>query len=292
MDISIPVIDGWEATQVLKHDPQTRDIPIIALTAHALASDREKAMEVGCDGYLAKPCEPRAVVAEVQRSSGRVMEAPRERDAGAHPDRRRSRGQRRAAAGAARVVGLRHRVAPATAQRRSQRSRQSPPDLILLDVMMPKIDGIEVARRVKGNADLPFIPIIMQTALDATENKVEGLEAGADDYITKPIDFAELKARLTLDAAHQAAAGGARGARAAAARGERAAATHVADRRAHGARQSAAPRRAHRRDVRARQAAERAVLLRDVRSRPVQERERHLRPPGGRRGAQAVRADP
>jgi diguanylate cyclase (GGDEF)-like protein len=77
-----------------------------------------------------------------------------------------------------------------------QRIQDSPPDLILLDVMMPKIDGIEVARRVKGDRSLPFIPIIMQTALDATENKVEGLEAGADDYITKPIDFAELKARV------------------------------------------------------------------------------------------------
>ena len=73
---------------------------------------------------------------------------------------------------------------------------EAPPDLILLDVMMPKIDGIEVARRVKGNDELPFIPIIMQTALDTTESKVEGLEAGADDYITKPIDFAELKARV------------------------------------------------------------------------------------------------
>src|SRR5436190_23365676 len=73
---------------------------------------------------------------------------------------------------------------------------QNPPDLILLDVMMPKIDGIEVAKRVKGNPQLPFIPIIMQTALDSTEDKVEGLEAGADDYITKPIDFAELKARM------------------------------------------------------------------------------------------------
>ena len=71
MDISIPIIDGWEATQVLKHDPETSAIPIIALTAHALASDREKAMEVGCDGYLAKPCEPRAVVAEVQRFLGK-----------------------------------------------------------------------------------------------------------------------------------------------------------------------------------------------------------------------------
>jgi two-component system cell cycle response regulator len=78
-----------------------------------------------------------------------------------------------------------------------QRVDEQPPDLILLDVMMPKIDGIEVARRVKANKNLPFIPIIMQTALDATENKVEGLEAGADDYITKPIDFAELRARLT-----------------------------------------------------------------------------------------------
>ncbi len=73
---------------------------------------------------------------------------------------------------------------------------ESPPDLILLDVMMPEISGIEVAKQIKGNPNLPFIPIIMQTALDSTENKVEGLEAGADDYITKPIDFAELKARL------------------------------------------------------------------------------------------------
>ncbi len=76
------------------------------------------------------------------------------------------------------------------------RVAMAPPDLILLDIMMPKVDGIEVARRVKADEMLPFIPIIMQTALDATENKVEGLEAGADDYITKPIDFPELRARL------------------------------------------------------------------------------------------------
>ena len=72
----------------------------------------------------------------------------------------------------------------------------SPPDLILLDVMMPTIDGTEVARRIKENKALPFIPIIMQTALDAPEHKVAGLGAGADDYITKPIEFAELGARV------------------------------------------------------------------------------------------------
>jgi two-component system cell cycle response regulator len=73
------------------------------------------------------------------------------------------------------------------------------PDLILLDVMMPKMDGMEVVRRLKAKTDrkeLPFIPVIMQTALDSTENKVEGLDAGADDYITKPINFAELEARV------------------------------------------------------------------------------------------------
>ncbi len=70
------------------------------------------------------------------------------------------------------------------------------PDLILLDVMMPKLDGIEVVRRLKSDSALPFIPVIMQTALDSTENKVEGLDAGADDYITKPINFAELEARV------------------------------------------------------------------------------------------------
>ena len=71
MDISIPVIDGWEATKILKADASTKEIPIIALTAHALATDRAKAQEVGCDGYLAKPCEPRKVVAEVERFLGR-----------------------------------------------------------------------------------------------------------------------------------------------------------------------------------------------------------------------------
>ncbi|MEJ7810068.1 MAG: diguanylate cyclase [Gemmatimonadaceae bacterium] len=73
---------------------------------------------------------------------------------------------------------------------------EHPPDLILLDVMMPRVDGHEVARQIKANPNLPFIPIIMQTALDSVSNKVEGLGAGADDYITKPINFAELEARV------------------------------------------------------------------------------------------------
>ena len=67
MDLSIPVVDGWEATRLLKDDAATRAIPVIALSAHALEEDRERAKEAGCDGYLAKPVEPRTVLAEVRR---------------------------------------------------------------------------------------------------------------------------------------------------------------------------------------------------------------------------------
>jgi CheY-like chemotaxis protein len=70
MDISIPKMDGWEATQRLKADGNTKQIPIIALTAHALEEDRQKALQAGCDGYLAKPVEPRRVVQEVERFVG------------------------------------------------------------------------------------------------------------------------------------------------------------------------------------------------------------------------------
>lgn len=57
MDVSLPGIDGWTATQMLKGDPATASIPVIALTAHALSSDRERAMQAGCDEFETKPVE-------------------------------------------------------------------------------------------------------------------------------------------------------------------------------------------------------------------------------------------
>ena len=67
MDLEMPVVDGWEATRRLKGDPQTRDIPIIALSAHALAGEREKALAAGADEFDTKPIEFERLVATLRR---------------------------------------------------------------------------------------------------------------------------------------------------------------------------------------------------------------------------------
>jgi serine phosphatase RsbU (regulator of sigma subunit) len=75
-------------------------------------------------------------------------------------------------------------------------ARDTQPDLILLDIMMPKMDGIEVCRHLRAGSSLPFIPIIMVTAKADSKDIVAGLEAGADEYLTKPVDHAALVARV------------------------------------------------------------------------------------------------
>ena len=74
--------------------------------------------------------------------------------------------------------------------------RQLLPDLVLPDVMMSKLDGFEVCRRVRASKDLPFIPIVLVTARDETQDMVTGLDAGANYYLTKPVDKAALTARV------------------------------------------------------------------------------------------------
>ena len=78
--------------------------------------------------------------------------------------------------------------------------RAEVPDLILLDVMMPKLDGFEVARRLKADKSLPYMPIIHVTAKSDSRDVVAGLDAGGDEFLTKPIDHAALLARVDLTA--------------------------------------------------------------------------------------------
>jgi len=67
MDLEMPIVDGWEATRRLKSNPETRDIPVIAFSAHALAGEREKALAAGCDEFETKPIEFERLVATIRR---------------------------------------------------------------------------------------------------------------------------------------------------------------------------------------------------------------------------------
>ncbi len=75
-------------------------------------------------------------------------------------------------------------------------AREHKPDLIILDIMMPKLDGFEVCRRLKANRRTAYIPVLMLTARGEVESKVKGLDAGAQDYVAKPFNYAELSARI------------------------------------------------------------------------------------------------
>jgi CheY-like chemotaxis protein len=70
MDMSLPVLDGWEATRQIKADPQLSSVPVIALTAHAMTGDREKALEAGCDDYDTKPIELKRLLEKMHELLG------------------------------------------------------------------------------------------------------------------------------------------------------------------------------------------------------------------------------
>jgi two-component system, cell cycle response regulator DivK len=70
MDMSLPIMDGWEATRRVKSDDATRNVPVIGLTAHAMSGDREKAIEAGCDDYDTKPVELDRLVGKIERLLG------------------------------------------------------------------------------------------------------------------------------------------------------------------------------------------------------------------------------
>ena len=102
-------------------------------------------------------------------------------------------------------------VTAADGEEALEAARRDPPDLILLDVMMPKVDGIEVCRRLRADPTFPFTPIILVTAMADSKDVVAGLEAGGDEYLTKPVDHAALAARvrsmLRIKALHDKAEG-------------------------------------------------------------------------------------
>ena len=188
MDIQLPEVSGIEVTKWLKEDDELRRIPVIAVTAFAMKGDEEKIREGGCEAYISKPISvdglpanhrqlpegpamtARVLVVDDILANVRLLEA-------------------KLAAEYFEVVTAMNGVDALESVQRTK------PDIVLLDVMMPGIDGIEVCKRIKADPQTQHIPVIMVTALDQPEDRVRGLEAGADDFLTKPVNDVSLFCR-------------------------------------------------------------------------------------------------
>ena len=197
MDIQLPGMDGLEATALLKRADATRAIPVIALTALAMKGDEERIRAAGCDGYIAKPMRYKDFLAAIAAQLARNMNPhPDVRD---HPARLLivddERHNRRLLEVMLAPEGF-HLLTAASGEEALAMVAQHPPDLILLDIMMPGMDGYQVAATIKGNLATKNIPIIMITALDDRNARMLGLTAGAEDFLSKPVDRAELCVRV------------------------------------------------------------------------------------------------
>ena len=203
MDIQLPGLDGLSATRQLKADPALKDIPVVALTGLAMEGDREKALAAGCDDYITKPINTRNFLENLNpKGNGGQAEAtaPAPETRPRHPVSRilvvdDDPMNVKLMVAILNREGYESLTAVDGAEALAQ-VRRHQPDLILLDVMMPGIDGYQVARELKADPTTATIPIIMITALDGTEDKVCGLECGADEFLSKPVNSAELLARV------------------------------------------------------------------------------------------------
>jgi adenylate cyclase len=195
MDLSLPVVDGWEAARRLKEDPGTKSIPVIALSAHAMAGDREKALTAGCDDYDTKPVDFARLLSKIRTllsEGGRALTDGEARIlvVDDNEDNRYTLTRR-----------LRHEgwtnVAVANDGRQALELLLTQPfDLVLLDLMMPEMSGDEVLARLQLDPERRDIPVIMISATTELDSVVHCIKLGAVDYLPKPFNPVLLRARV------------------------------------------------------------------------------------------------
>jgi putative two-component system response regulator len=203
MDVSLPGMDGLEAVRILKQDASTQHIPIIVMTAHAMRGDETKARRAGCDGYLTKPFNTREFLQLIgdyikpQEQENKTFSTQKTKNILIVDDEVINRELLEDL-----LESFGHRSESVTngieaLARLYETDSLELPDLILLDVMMPGMNGFEVARIIRNNEITADLPIVMVTALSSREDRLRAVEAGANDFIAKPIDVTELRVRIT-----------------------------------------------------------------------------------------------
>ena len=207
LDIRMPGMDGYEVLHRLKSDPGTADIPVIFVTALSESADEAVGLRLGAADYVTKPINPELLLLRVRNQLELRVHRRRHHAASLGIDALR-REEKPALLlvddipdnihSLAAVLQDDYRIMVASNGARALEvvNGPHPPDLVLLDIIMPDMDGYEVCRRIKATPDGSRIPVIFVTVVDRVVDKVQGFSVGAADYITKPFDIDEVRARI------------------------------------------------------------------------------------------------
>ena len=205
MDINLPGISGIEALKILREDPATAHIPVVALSANAMPRDIEKGLQAGFFRYLTKPIKvnefmqtldvalefarqaavqigTKAMVSPADILNARILVVD-DQEANV-----------RLLEGMLRIAGYTSVESTTNPYQVCELHRQNRYALILLDLQMPGMDGFQVMEGLKEIEEDGYLPVLVITAQPA--HKLRALEAGAKDFVSKPFDLAELRARV------------------------------------------------------------------------------------------------
>ena len=216
LDVMIPGLDGFAVTRQLKQDVATANIPIILVTALSGRENRDRGMDSGADEFLTKPVKQAELVARVGcmirlrrfqdqlqgRQQSMVESNIKGKICSSHDERIPTvliveDDIKHASLLEKQLKGEPYSVKHVTSGEKAlQKAMDTPVDLLLLDIMLPGINGFDVCRSIKVDERTKDIQVILLTSLRDLESRVQGADLGADDYLVKPVEFRELKARV------------------------------------------------------------------------------------------------
>lgn len=213
LDVIMPQMDGYEVTEALKGDPATSSISIILVTGMDTLEDKVRGLECGADDFITKPFNFDELVARVRslvklkRLQDQLSKLQKESTSDFLLKQKKSlspnmvlivEDDERISKIMSNVLGtggyLTHTIV--NGLEAAEFIKDNTPDLIILDLMLPGLDGMEVLKRVRESPLTREVPVIVVTALDDFKTKIKGLYIGADDYLVKPVKSLELLARV------------------------------------------------------------------------------------------------
>ncbi|MDP2277656.1 MAG: diguanylate cyclase [Nitrospirota bacterium] len=215
LDIMMPEMDGYEVIKRLKQEPETSGIPIALLTALDSVKDKVRGLDAGADDFLTKPVNQIELVArirsltklkrlqeEIRKAGDLTSPLPEDAGKGKTEDKKIIfivEDDEKMLAQYKRILDNTGEYRTLIANNASDALdvlHKTIPDLILLDIMLPDMNGIELLGKIRKEHPSANIPIIIISTIADIETKVKGIEAGADDYLIKPVDRLEMLARI------------------------------------------------------------------------------------------------